>query len=104
MSHAQAQVERRIAGPFVVWAVVGALWVVGVLGIASIGLYVLPCAVIGTAVASSSVGWRGLVALPVAAAIASAAILIPFVASGQHESSGDQGDGIAPPPVHEGQR
>ena len=101
MSHTQAQAERRAAGPLVAWAVVGVLWVVGALGIASIGLYVLPLAVVGTAVVASSVGRRGIVALPVAAAIAAAALLIPFLASGQDES----GEGeMAPPPVQDERR
>jgi hypothetical protein len=63
-------VERtKPAGAPAGWAVVGALWMVAILGIASIGVFIALVAIIATGVASHFYGRDGLLALPVAAAV-----------------------------------
>jgi hypothetical protein len=63
-------VERtKPAGALAGWAVVGALWMVAILGIASIGVLIAPVAIIATAVASHFYGKTGVLGLPIAAAV-----------------------------------
>ncbi len=89
-------VERtKPAGALATWGLVGALWAVAVLGIASIGVFFAPVAIIATAVAAHFYGRTGVFALPVAVGVTAAALLIPFLAA-------DEGGSVSstlPPPT-----
>jgi hypothetical protein len=90
-------VERtKPAGAPAGWAVVGALWMVAILGIASIGVFIALVAIIATGVASHFYGRDGLLALPVAAAVTAAALLVPHLAGNETTSYRSVSD---PPPT-----
>ena len=57
------------------WAFAGVLWAISLLGIASIGLFVMPVALLATWVAAARTGGRGLLALVVAAVVVIAGLL-----------------------------
>lgn len=88
-------VERtKPAGAVVGWGVVGALWAVALLGISSIGVFVAPVAIIATAVAARFYGRTRALALPVAAGLTAAALLVPFLAADE----GGSVNSTLPPP------
>ncbi len=58
---------------------VGVLWALAVLGLASIGIFVLPVALAATLLAARAVGRAGVLGLPVGALVAATALLAPFL-------------------------
>ncbi len=89
-------IERiKPAGALAGWGVVGVLWAVALLGIASIGVFIAPVAIIATAFASHFYGKAGVLALPVAAAATAVALLGPHLADEKMSS----GSGSVPPPT-----
>ncbi len=61
------------------WGGVGGLWALAVLGLPSIGLFVLPLAALATVFAAKTLGRAGVVGLPLGALVVSAALLVPFL-------------------------
>ena len=87
------EVGTRPAAP-ALWAVAGALWALTLLGLASIGVLVAPVAILATLLASRR---AGLVWLPVGAAVVGLALLVPFMASGQHGERVGVSTSVPPP-------
>ncbi|HVM19935.1 MAG TPA: hypothetical protein VM307_08240 [Egibacteraceae bacterium] len=90
-------VTTRTPAALAAWAFVGVLWAIAVLGVASVGIYVAPVAIVATAAVSHAVGRRGLLALPVAAAAAAVTLLVPFLVSGEHGERGGGSSAVPPP-------
>lgn len=76
------------------WALAGVLWAVAVLGIASIGLFLIPLAVVATVAAAALTGGRGAIGLVVAAVVVGAALLTFQAVTADPEVGGGT---IAPP-------
>ena len=70
------------------WATAGVLWAVAVLGIASIGLLVIPVAVLATWVAAVRTRGRGVFALVLAALFVIAGLLTFQAATADPEVGG----------------
>ena len=87
------EVGTRPAAP-ALWPVAGGLWALTLLGLLSIGVFVAPVAILATLLAS---GRAGLVWLPVGAAVVGLALLVPFMASGQHGERAGVSTSVPPP-------
>ena len=70
------------------WAFAGVLWAIAVLGIASIGLFVMPVALLATWVAAARTKGRGLLALVVAAVVVVAGLLTLQAVTADRETGG----------------
>lgn len=66
---------RTRRGSAAIWTVVGALWAVAILSVATIGWFLMPVALVATVVAGSRTGGRGVLALVAAAALLAGALL-----------------------------
>lgn len=87
------QVQTRPAAT-AMWAAAGVLWAVAILGIASIGVFVLPVAVVVTLMAASRGGSRGILVLVATAALVTTGLLAFQAATSDPETGG----GSIPPP------